>query len=257
MSRIMMLGKENRKRVAWYLSRTAVVLAVISVLFSWPAGAQDSKSVDVQTLHGWLQTDNITLVNVMSRIECLDHRIKGSLCIACEEFRENISEIPRDRKLVIYCESEGCTRSCRAAGDAVKEGLEDVYVLEGGMPAWKHAGFTLESVYRTPRVFIQSVKAESLEDWLVLNPDYIILDIRSEPAYLEKHLEGAVNIPFYQLHDRYHELPWDRSLFLVDDKGLRSFLASCYLARKGFPVARLFGGMEKWWALPDKARQVR
>jgi rhodanese-related sulfurtransferase len=236
-----------RKRFSRTFYHVSVaILALISVLLSSPAGAQGWKVVDARTLYDWLQSQDITLVNVMSRIECLDHRIPGSRCIACEEFNENLPSIQKDKKLVIYCESEGCIRSCRSAGEAVKAGFEEVYVLEGGMPAWKHAGFLMESVQRIPRGFIQSVKAGRLKDWFESHPENIIVDIRSEIFYEEKHLEGAVNIPFYQLHSRYYELPWDRTVFVVDDRGLRSFLAACYLARKGFPVFRLFGGMEKW-----------
>ncbi|MBN2296975.1 MAG: rhodanese-like domain-containing protein [Deltaproteobacteria bacterium] len=243
---------------SWCYHMAAICLqAMLFAFFPLCAQAQDWKTVDAQTLHDWLQSEPITLANVMSPIECLDHRIKGSRCIPCEEFNKNLSTIPKDKKLVIYCESKECIRSCRSAADAIQEGHEKVYVLEGGMPAWKHEGFTLESELRVPRVPIQSVKAMGLSDWLADHPDHIILDIRSESSYEKDHLEGAVNIPFYQLHERYHELPWDRAVFVVDDRGFRSFLASCYLARKGFTVVRLFGGMERWRAFIENEGRDR
>jgi len=257
MSRITMKmsGLQVYGRITRLPIQVILVISCLSVLCPSPVGAQEWNIVEAQTLHEMMEKEPITLVNVMSRIECLDHRIPGSRCIACEEVTDRLPEIPRDRKLVLYCESEGCIRSCTAAQDAITGGIENVYVLKGGMPAWKRAGFVLESVDRVPRAFIHSIKAEGLEEWLSLHPDYIVLDIRSEALYEEGHLEGAVNVPFHQLHERYYELPWDRALFVVDERGVRSFLAACYLARKGFPVVRLFGGMEKWRAFSQSGGQ--
>jgi len=235
-------------------------LILLALAWSIPApltAAQGWKMVKAETLDSWLKTEQLTLVNVMSRIECLDHRIKGSRCIACEEFKENLSAIPKDRKLVLYCESEVCTRSCLAAEEAVHAGMKNVYVLEGGMPAWKAAGYNLESLQRIPRMPISSVKADELAAWLERHSAFSVLDIRSREKFEKVHLPGAVNIPLYQLHDRYHELPQDSSLLVVDDQGFRSFLAASYLARKGFQVVRLFGGMTAWKAFSEGSRQVR
>ncbi len=235
-------------------------LILLTIAWALPApltAAQSWKMVKAETLDSWLKTEQLTLVNVMSRIECLDHRIAGSECIACEEFKDRLSSIPRDRKLVIYCESEVCTRSCLAADEATKAGLKDVYVLEGGMPAWKAAGFTLESVQRIPRMPVSSVKATEIKTWMNRHPEFMVLDIRSREKYEKGHLDGAMSIPLHQLHERYQEIPHDRALMLVDDQGFRSFLAASYLARKGFKVMRLFGGMAAWKTFSEGKRQVK
>lgn len=239
------------------LNAGLILPAIIFILSASAAGAREWKMVDPAALSAWVKSEQITLVNVMSRIECLDHQIKGSRCIACEEFNGHLSTIPRDRKLVLYCESETCTRSCLAADEAVRAGMRDVYVLKGGMPAWKGAGFNLQSAQRIPRMPVSSVKADELMAWHEHHPEYSVLDIRSRDRFLEGHLEGAFNIPLYQLHNRYHELPHDRALLVVDDQGFRSFLAASYLTRKGFQVVRLFGGMAAWKAFSEGTRQVR
>ncbi|HNS88807.1 MAG TPA: rhodanese-like domain-containing protein [Deltaproteobacteria bacterium] len=234
---------------------TLVTLAFM--LVASPVSAGGWKTVKPETLDAWMRTEQLTLVNVMSRIECLDHRIAGSLCIACEEFKGSLPRIPRDRKLVIYCESEVCTRSCLAADEAVAAGIKDVYVLEAGMPAWKAAGYRLESVQRVLRMPVSSVKASEFTAWMARHPEFMVLDIRSGDRFVKGHLEGAFNIPLHQLHERYHELPHDRALMLVDDQGFRSFLAASYLARKGFKVTRLFGGMAAWNSFSEGTRQVK
>ncbi len=223
-----------------------VLLAAGVAMIPCQCAAADFENVDAKTLKSWTSTEKLTLVNVMSRIECLDHRIPGSLCIACEEFRDKASILPKDRKIIFTCETDVCTRSCRAAREAKAMGFSKAYVLAGGMPAWKGAGYSLESVQRVPRLPVRAVKAEELQRWMRDNRNHLMLDIRSAESFKKGHIEGAVNIPLYLLHERYQELPHDRYLLVVDDRGFRSFLAASWLSRKGLRTARLFGGMEKW-----------
>ncbi len=242
----------NALQVRWLIP---LLLAAGLCLQGNTAYAAGWKIVDAATLYSWMQTEaeKVTLINVMSRIECLDHRIPGSLCIACEEFDKRLSEVPREGKVILYCESDACIRSCQAGDLAVRKGFTNIYVLKGGMPAWKQAGYALESRDRIARVPIRSVKAQELENWRGIHQDALILDIRSEAAYSESFLPGAVNIPLYQLHKRYRELPERRPILIVDDQGFRSFIAGSYLFHKGFhDINRLFGGMKAVNAIQGK-----
>ncbi len=129
--------------------------------------AADCKTVDAETLYGWMKTkaEPITLINVMSLIECLDHRIPGSLCISREEFESRLSEVPREGKVILYCETETGIRSCQAGEAALRRGMTNIYILKGGMPAWKAAGYSLESVQRVARVPVQAIKALEYKSW--------------------------------------------------------------------------------------------
>ncbi len=156
------------------------------------------KSIDAQTLRTMMASGkDITVVDTMSELECLDHRIPGTQCLACEEIENSASVLPADkeRALVFYCESEGCYRSCRAAEAAIRYGYKEVYLLAGGIPAWKQAGYPMESVDRIPRMPIISVKAQDLKKMLAERKDLLLVDIRSEKSFGEGHIEGAVNIP--------------------------------------------------------------
>jgi len=196
------------------------------------------------------------LVNTMSEIECRDHSIAGSLCIPTEEFEERIGEMVPDKglMLVLYCESEASRKSREAADMASRQGYQDVRVLEGGMPAWKIAGYQTVSVERIPRRAVPSMKPPALRNRMVDNQDSLLVDIRSEKEFRKEHIEGAVNLPMYQMHRRWRELPFDRPLILVDSRGFRSPLAASYLIAKGYTVERLFGGMASWKAMPPKEK---
>jgi len=207
------------------------------------------KVIDAPTLSAWMVSDKGLLVfNTMSEIECLDHRIPGTQCLACEAIESNITLLPadQDQVIVFYCESAGCYRSCRGAGAAVKAGYRQVHVLDRGMPAWKQAGYSMESIERIPRGSIQSVRASALKQMIAERKDLLLVDVRSEQSYREGHIEGAVNFPLYRLSRSYAEIPLDRTLVLIDDQGFRTFLAGSYMEMKGYRVMRLFGGMQSW-----------
>ena len=193
--------------------------------------------------------EDIVLIDAMSHLECMDHSIPGSFCVADEEFAARAPKLfpNKKRHLVFYCESNRCYRSRETAAIALQQGYARVSVLKGGIPAWKKAGYGTVSQERIPRLPVASIKPERLARWLLEKRDLLILDIRREARFAEGHLPGAINIPLFRLHERYQELPLNRPLLVVDDRGLRSFLASSYLVRKGIAdVTRLFGGMERW-----------
>jgi rhodanese-related sulfurtransferase len=201
--------------------------------------------------------EDFALIDTMSILECRDHSIPGSLCIADEEFLDRAPKLlpDKNRSLVFYCESDRCDQSRETAALAIQQGYQRVSVLRGGIPAWKKAGYETVSKERIPRVPVESVKPERLALWLQEKRDLLILDIRRKERFAEGHLSGAINIPLHRLHERYQELPLNRPVLVVDDQGLRSFLVSSYLVRKGIAdVKRLFGGMEQWQEYSSKQK---
>jgi rhodanese-related sulfurtransferase len=228
-----------------------LLVAVAAFLWLSPAWAQKPawKEIRPEQLRQMLdQNVDLLLINTMSYIECRDHSIPGSICIPSGTFDEQTGRLPRDkqRKLVYYCESDLCRRSNQCAEKAIKLGYTDVSVLKNGLPGWKMAGYEAVSQERIPRKAIQSIKPALLKRWMDEGKPLFILDIRSKEAFREGHIDGAVSIPFSRLEEQYHNLPIDRLVIVVDEMGFRSFIAACYLARKGFEMTRLFGGMERW-----------
>jgi rhodanese-related sulfurtransferase len=216
------------------------------------------KVIQPEALHQMLeQNSEFTLINTMSSIECKDHSIPKSLCLPCETLEKQIGKLPNDkrRKLVFYCESELCLRSYKAAEKALKHGYTDVSILKDGLPGWKKAGFGVVSQERIPRRAIPSIKAPVLKTWMEEKNSIVIVDIRSEEAFMQNHIDGAINIPFHLLDVRYDDLPLDSKILVVDERGFRSFLAASYLLRKGYDVTRLFGGMEQWQKVDANAKR--
>jgi rhodanese-related sulfurtransferase len=63
--------------------------------------------------------------------------------VAFDELAENLDRFPRkDQPTVLYCQAGPLSRS--AARDLVELGFTDVIWLDGGISAWKRAGFDVE-----------------------------------------------------------------------------------------------------------------
>lgn len=194
-----------------------------------------------------MKEKNAAVIDTMGYLECMDHRIPGSQCIALEELDTKLPISIPDKKqsIVFYCESDRCPRAGLAYEKAKLLGYENIYVLEDGLVAWKRAGHEVETIQRVKRAPVVSVKSAKLETILKEKKDLFILDIRSEDAFKANHIDGAKNIPFYMLHKKLHEIPKNVPVIVIDENGKRSFLACCYLINNGVKnVTRLFGGME-------------
>ncbi len=225
------------------------MLLLVQAVFCMELGAAELRPAEVgpREFHSWLQDKSAIGVNTMSPIECGDHRIPGSLCIPCDDFDAMRTKYlsRKEARIVFYCDNPSC--DCDAPLRALQSGYERVFVLRGGFAAWKAAGCVSETVDRVPRAPLPSISPASLRNLLKDPGDLFIIDIRSPKDFEAGHIEPSVNIPFSRLQLRYPVIPLNRKIIVVDERGLRSYLAASYLARKGFRDVRwLAGGMEEW-----------
>ena len=77
---------------------------------------------------------SVTLLDVREPTERELAKIEPSLFIPMDEVPRRLSEIPKDRELVVYCHSG--TRSAMVAGYLEGQGFHRVGNLTGGIDAW-------------------------------------------------------------------------------------------------------------------------
>ena len=81
-----------------------------------------------------------------------------------------------------------------------------------------------------------------------LNGAYIV-DVRSSQEYMEGHLEGAINIPYYEINKNINKILEDKhkEIVLYCEAGIRSKRAYKKLKEFGYEnVYNLYLGIENW-----------
>ena len=81
---------------------------------------------------------------------------------------------------------------------------------------------------------------------LMNDTNVVVLDVRTAEEFKEGHLEGAVNIDYKQgdfVEQAVARLPKDRTIALYCRSGRRSAGAAELLAKEGYRVANMKGGI--------------
>src|SRR5579884_3122270 len=86
-----------------------------------------------------------TIIDVRSADEYAAGHLPGARNIPVDELGEHLAEIPRDRPVVTYCmmRHRGSAR-CERAADMLRSDGYQARAIEGGLPAWKAAGYPVE-----------------------------------------------------------------------------------------------------------------
>jgi rhodanese-related sulfurtransferase len=230
------------KHSKFYITSILLLFSLIVL----PAKADTPRYINAGETLTLIKKNKALTVDTMSYIECMDHRIPGSICLALEEFDKSAPSLLKDKKrtTVFYCESKNCQRAGEVYKKALAMGYENIYILKGGLPEWKNAGYEIETIKRIKRMPVVSIKINQLDKIKAEKKNILILDVRTEAMFKEGHIEGAMNIPMYMLHKSFHAIPKNRPVLVVDESGKRSFIACSFLINNGFrDVQRLFGGM--------------
>lgn len=92
---------------------------------------------------------------------------------------------------------------------------------------------------------ISAAEAKALMDG---GTPYVLLDVRTEAEMRERHIQGAILIPYTEIRARApSELPGRDTVILVYCRsGRRSAMAARELARMGYTKVYDFGGINDW-----------
>ncbi|MBU2857512.1 rhodanese-like domain-containing protein [Acidithiobacillus ferrooxidans] len=123
-------------------------------------------------------------------------------------------------------------------------------------------GKSLADFIQAARHQIREIDCDTLEDWLRIRDDVLVVDVREASAFLDGHLPGAIHVPRGYLEaladpDYGHCHPElavarDRVVVLYCDSGTRSALAAVTLQEMGFTEVYNLGGGINVWDAEDK-----
>lgn len=89
---------------------------------------------------------------------------------------------------------------------------------------------------------------DALNDF-VAEYDPFMLDVRETYEFESIAIPGAVNIPLGEVPRRLHEIPRDRVILVICERGTRSERVAKFLIQQEFEqVVNLLGGTSAWSA---------
>ncbi len=88
-------------------------------------------------------TEAPLVIDVRAPAERAAKHIAGSVSLPAQELRERLSELPRNRPILVYC--AGGYRSSLAASVIQRAGIRDVSEIAGGIAAWEAAKLPIAS----------------------------------------------------------------------------------------------------------------
>lgn len=120
-----------------------LVLSLLLVCMSCSlalAGAHDISSREAKTLLE--KNRNTFLLDVRTPQENSQARLPGTVLIPIGEFERRISEVPKNKTILVYC-AVG-SRSKPVAEFLSQRGYKDVYNMTDGIVGWYRNGFPLQ-----------------------------------------------------------------------------------------------------------------
>lgn len=93
-----------------------------------------------------------------------------------------------------------------------------------------------------------NISASEAKEIMDTQENYVILDVRTQEEYDEKHIPGAILIPDYEISQKAESILTDKDqLILVYCRsGRRSKNASLELVESGYTNIKEFGGIIDW-----------
>lgn len=184
------------------------------------------------------QEPGLVVIDARSPGEYQEVHIKGAINIPWPMLEKNpaLLNMPKDSKLVFYCNGFKCGKSPKAARLAATLGYTNLYVLSEGMPTWEEKGFAL---YAGPEYEkkIETSRISPLELQILLKEkkaEIALIDVRDPKEFAEGHIPGAMNIPANNFAARSAGLEKEKKVIVYCNSGGRSYNAYRKLQKMDF-----------------------
>jgi rhodanese-related sulfurtransferase len=98
--------------------------------------------IDSESLHGRIASgEDVLLVDIRTPAEIAQGAIPDAMPLPMHLIPIRISELPKDRDVVLYCRSGA--RSYQACAYMMQQGYDRVLNLRGGIIAWARHGYPI------------------------------------------------------------------------------------------------------------------
>ena len=92
----------------------------------------------------------------------------------------------------------------------------------------------------------ENISPYKAHDLLSSSNKIIVVDVRSEEAFKKDHIKGAISVPFEILDIHKRLVNSKRKILVYSERGEVSVEAARLIAKRGFEVLNLEGGVVFW-----------
>ena len=227
--------------------------------------AENKNIVSLDKVLEIAETGDALILDIRSAEDYAKGHIEGAVNIPFLEVVNYLDQFPYHKQIIVMCYS-GQTAG-QIVGSLHLAGF-DAYSMSGGMGSVTE--FTPLETTINPFVPAEPIKLNPREAALheaaraamtipadkdVIQPavlaenldKYFIVDIRDKDVFDKGHIEGAVNIPYYEVGDNLHKLPKDQTIAVVCNTGQTASQTVAVLKAAGFKAYNVQGGMNNGW----------
>jgi rhodanese-related sulfurtransferase len=230
------------------------LVALAAALVAPAAGAQEFPIVDTPSMISRTQASppakwSFTLVDARTETEFAEGHIPGAILVPAKQAGKLLPKLVPDkaRAIIFYCNGPNCTKTHKAAKEALAAGYTNLAEYRDGLPGWAKARQKVEGD-PNPAVEIPALAPQALAAELAGAKRPVLLDIRDADEFAPGHIAGAISVPMDDIRKKLATLPAGR-ICIVDHAGHQAPVAARLLARLGRKeLAKLDGGMLAWSA---------
>lgn len=146
--------------------------------------------------------NDILVIDTRSYDKYKTGHLNYAINIPFEEMEKRISDIADKRDTSIYIYDENDDLSFKAAEILVKHRFSKVFNAEG------------LSQYNYPLVQYDIIRANEIKKYQI-NNNAVLIDYRTEQAYMDGHFSGAVSIPIGHISECIDILPEDKNQMVI------------------------------------------
>jgi rhodanese-related sulfurtransferase len=108
--------------------------------------AEEVQRIEAGTLKSLLKSPNLLILDVRADKDwaASDKKIKNTVHKDPADAASWITTLPKDRRIVLYCDSPGEATSAGVGAKLMNEKFPEVLVLKGGFKGWVAAGYPTE-----------------------------------------------------------------------------------------------------------------
>ncbi|NYT64396.1 sulfurtransferase [Alcaligenaceae bacterium] len=221
--------------------------------------------IDASQLKSWIHdTTELALLDVREHGQYGEDHLFFAVPLPYSQLEQHIFRLVplKSTRIVVYADESTAAVVLAAATVLCELGYTQVFVLRGGLEAWKQAGYgsfagvnlpsktfgeIAEHAYNTPRISASALHAMQQDP----QADIIILDGRPPEEYRKMNIPGAICCPNGELALRINELVSSPSTTIVINCAgrTRSIIGAQTLINLGIPnpVYALENGTQGWY----------